>query len=146
MKKKFVVIGLGSFGSSVCKELYALGHEILAVDMTEERVKAIANFATYTAVANGTTERDLHFLGANKFSNVIVGFEDDLQASVLCTLALKEIGVETVWVVAHNHHQQVLLEKVGADRVIEPEKEMGIRVAHLLDSNTVMNSIDFPKD
>lgn len=146
MEKQFVVIGLGRFGSSVCRELYAMGHEILAMDLTEERVDAMSEFATHTVVADGTDERDLKALGVRNFEHAIVAFGEDLQASVLCTLMLKEMGVPNVWVKASDHQHQLILEKVGADRVIQPEKEMGIRVAHLLDSDKIVDYIELSKD
>lgn len=146
MEKQFVVIGLGRFGSSVCKELHALGHEILAMDLTAERVDAMSEFATHTVMANGTDERDLKALGVRNFEHAIVAFGEDLQASVLCTLMLKEMGVPNVWVKASDQQHQLILEKVGADRVIQPEKEMGIRVAHLLDSDKIVDYIELSKD
>lgn len=141
-----MVIGLGRFGSSVCQELYALGHEILAMDRDEERVIAMSDYATHTVIANGTDERDLKALGVRNFEHAIVAFSNDLQASVLCTLMLKEMGVPHVWVKAANQQHQLILEKVGADRVIQPEKEMGVRIAHHLDSDKVVDYIDLSND
>ncbi|TWT08048.1 TrkA family potassium uptake protein [Planococcus sp. CPCC 101016] len=146
MEKQFVIIGLGRFGSSVCQELHALGHEILAIDLSEERVEAMSEFATQTVMANGTDERDLKALGVRNFEHAVVAFGEDLQASVLCTLMLKELGVSNVWVKASNQQHQLILNKVGADRVIQPEKEMGIRVAHLLDSDKIVDYIELSKD
>ncbi|SDI02434.1 trk system potassium uptake protein TrkA [Planococcus glaciei] len=146
MEKQFVVIGLGRFGSSVCQELYALGHEILAMDRNEERVIAMSDYATHTVITNGTDERDLKALGVRNFEHAIVAFSNDLQASVLCTLMLKEMGVPHVWVKAANQQHQLILEKVGADRVIQPEKEMGVRIAHHLDSDKVVDYIDLSND
>ena len=146
MEKQYIIIGLGRFGSSLCKELHALGHEILAMDLTEERVSAMSNFATQTIQANGTDERDLKALGVRNFEYAIVAFGEDLQASVLCTLMLKEMGVPNVWVKASNQQHQLILEKVGADRVIQPEKEMGIRIAHLLDSDKIADYIELSEN
>ncbi|MBT2583181.1 TrkA family potassium uptake protein [Planococcus sp. ISL-109] len=124
MKKQFVVIGLGRFGSSICKELYKLGHDVMAIDSSPERVDPIRNFASHAAVAIG----------------------DNLQTSVLCTLLLKEIGVPIVWVKAKDLQHQMILEKVGADRVIQPEREIGIRIAHHMDSEKTIDYIDLSED
>lgn len=145
-KKQVVVIGLGRFGSAVCKELYALGHEVMAIDLKHDRVDELANHSSHAAVANATDENDLKALGVRNFEYAIVAIGDDLQASVLCTLMLKEIGMAEVWVKARDLQHQMVLEKVGADRVIQPENEMGIRVAHHVDSEKIIDYINLSKD
>ncbi|MFC4714379.1 potassium channel family protein [Planococcus dechangensis] len=142
MKKQIVVIGLGRFGSSVCKELYELGHDIMAIDSNPENVSAISDFASHTATADGTDEGSLKSLGVRNFEYAIVAIGDDLQASVLCTLMLKELGVPKVWVKARDDQHRKILEKIGADRVIQPEYEMGIRTAHHVDSEKVVDYIN----
>ena len=146
MKKQVVVIGLGRFGSSVCQELYKMGHEVLAIDSNMERVDANRDHASHAVIANATDESELKALGVRNFDNAIVAIGDDLQASVLCTLMLKEIGVSKVWVKARDLQHQKILEKVGADRVIQPEYEMGVRVAHHMDSEKIIDYIDLSKD
>ncbi|MBT2583399.1 TrkA family potassium uptake protein [Planococcus sp. ISL-109] len=142
MKKQIVVIGLGRFGSSVCKELYELGHEIMAIDSNPENINAISDYASHTAIADATDEGSLKSLGVRNFEYAIVAIGDDLQASVLCTLMLKELGVPKVWVKARDQQHQKILEKIGADRVIQPEYEMGIRTAHHVDSEKVVDYIN----
>lgn len=146
MKKQVVVIGLGRFGSSVCKELYALGHEVLAIDQDIEKVDAVNDFSSQASVANATDEKDLKSLGVRNFQHAIIAIGDDLQSSVLCTLMVKDLGVEKVWVKARDVQHQKILEKVGADRVIQPENEMGIRVAHHVDSEKIVDYIELSKD
>ncbi|RNF40817.1 potassium channel family protein [Planococcus salinus] len=146
MKKQVVVIGLGRFGSSVCRELYALGHEVLAIDQDVEKVDAVNDFSSQASVANATDEKDLKSLGVRNFQHAIIAIGDDLQASVLCTLMVKDLGVEKVWVKARDLQHQKILEKVGADRVIQPENEMGIRVAHHVDSEKIVDYIELSKD
>lgn len=145
-KKQVVVIGLGRFGSSVCRELYELGHEVMAIDMNVDKVANISEFASHASVADATDKSQLKALGVRNFYHAIVAIGDDLQASVLCTLMLKEIGVEKVWVKARDLQHKKILEKVGADRVIQPENEMGIRVAHHVDSENIVDYIDLSKD
>jgi trk system potassium uptake protein TrkA len=146
VKKQVVVIGLGRFGSSVCQELYKMGHEVLAIDSNMERVDANRDHSSHAVIANATDESELKALGVRNFDNAIVAIGDDLQASVLCTLMLKEIGVSKVWVKARDLQHQKILEKVGADRVIQPEYEMGVRVAHHMDSEKIIDYIDLSKD
>lgn len=145
-KKQVVVIGLGRFGTSVCQELYQLGHEILAIDIDPEKVESISDYSSHAAVADATDESDLKELGVRNFEYGIVAIGDDLQASVLCTLMLKEIGLDQVWVKARDMQHRMVLEKVGADRVIQPESEMGIRVAHHVDSEKIVDYINLSED
>ncbi|WP_033541244.1 potassium channel family protein [Planococcus sp. CAU13] len=146
MKKQFLVIGLGRFGSSICKELYKIGHEVLAIDLIPEHVDAVKDYVTYSAIADATDEASLQDLGVNNFDHAVVAIGENLQASVLATLILKEIGVPIVWVKARDLQHQMVLEKVGADLVIQPEFEMGIRVAHHMDSEKIIDYIDLSED
>lgn len=146
MKKQFVVIGLGRFGSSICKELHKLGHEVLALDSNPDRVEQIADFSSHRAIVNAADEGHLKALGIRNFDHAVVAIGDNLQTSVLCTLMLKELGVPIVWVKARDIQHQKILEKVGADRVIQPENEMGIRVAHHMDSEKIIDYIDLSED
>lgn len=146
MKKQVVVIGLGRFGTSVVKELYRLGHEVLGIDSNMEKVDAVRDFASHAVIANATDESELKALGIRNFQHAIVAIGDDLQASVLCTLMLKEIGVPKIWVKARDVQHQKILEKVGADRVIQPEFEMGVRVAQHVGSEKIVDYIDLSKD
>lgn len=146
MKKQIVVIGLGRFGSSVCKELYNMGHEVMAIDTDPEKVDDLRDFASFTVIADATDENQLKSLGVRNFEHAIVAIGDNLQASVLCTLMLKELGLPKVWVKARDLQHEKILHKVGADRVIQPEKEMGIRVAHHVDSEKIVDYIDLSKD
>ncbi|MBT2569681.1 TrkA family potassium uptake protein [Planococcus sp. ISL-110] len=146
MKKQIVVIGLGRFGSSVCKELYSMGHEVMAIDTDPEKVDALRDYASFTVLADATDENQLKSLGVRNFEHAIVAIGDNLQASVLCTLMLKELGLPKVWVKARDLQHEKILHKVGADRVIQPEKEMGIRVAHHVDSEKIVDYIDLSRD
>lgn len=146
MKKQIVVIGLGRFGSSVCKELHGMGHEIMAIDTDPEKVDALRDYSSFTVIADATDKNQLNSLGVRNFEHAIVAIGDDLQASVLCTLMLKELGLPKVWVKARDLQHEKILHKVGADRVIQPEKEMGIRVAHHVDSESIVDYIDLSQD
>ena len=142
MKKQFAVIGLGRFGGSVCKELYSMGHEVLAIDVNEDRVNDYAPYSTHSVVANATEENALLSLGIRNFDHVIVAIGDNIQASILCTLLLKELNVREVWVKAQNNYHHKVVEKIGADRIIHPEHDMGIRIAHYLVSEKIIDYIE----
>lgn len=146
MRKQFAVIGLGRFGSSICKELYRLGHDVLAIDNNEEKVNNVQNHSTHSVIASGTDENALKSLGLRNFNYVIVAIGDNIQSSILCTLILKEMGVEKVWVKAQNHYHHRVLEKIGADRIVHPEQDMGIRIAQHLVSEKIIDYIELSED
>ncbi|CAM3963112.1 potassium channel family protein [Alkalicoccus chagannorensis] len=146
MKKQFAIIGLGRFGSSICKELYHMGHEVAAVDVDEKKLAAVKEFATQTFCGNGTDEALLEQIGIRNFDHVIIAIGDDIQASILTTLHIKDHNVPNVWVKAQNNYHHKVLDKIGADRVFHPEKEMGSRIAAYLTSDTVLDYIDLSAD
>ncbi|RKD75642.1 trk system potassium uptake protein TrkA [Sinobaca qinghaiensis] len=146
MKKQFAIIGLGRFGVSVSTELFQLGHEVLAVDINPSKVKEITNFSTHSAVADGTDEKALRKLGIANFDHVIVAIGDNIQASILCTLLLKEIGIKSVWAKAQNYYHHKVLDKIGADKIIHPEHDMGQRIAQHLVSDKVIDYIELSAD
>ncbi|MFA9560149.1 TrkA family potassium uptake protein [Evansella sp. AB-rgal1] len=141
-KKQFVVIGLGRFGGSVCKELVRLGNEVLALDTDEQKVNEFAKYATHAVVADSTDERALISLGIRNFDSVIVAIGDNIQASILTTLLLKEIGVKHVCVKARNTYHHKVLVKIGADRVVHPESDMGRRIAQQMSDENVIDFIE----
>jgi len=142
MKKQFAVIGLGRFGGSVCRELYTMGHEVLAIDINDDRVNDFARYSTHAVVANATDENTLQSLGIRNFEHVVVAIGDNIQASILCTLLLKEMNVKQVWVKAQNQYHHKVLVKIGADRIIHPEQDMGVRIAHYLVSEKIIDYIE----
>lgn len=146
MKKQFAVIGLGRFGGSICKELYKLGHEILVIDNKEDKISEFTNYSTHAVIADATDEKMFQELGMRNFDHVIVAIGDDIQSSILCTLLLKELGVPNVWTKAQNDYHHKVLEKIGADRIIHPEKDMGIRIAQHLVSEKIIDYIELSED
>lgn len=129
MKQKFAIIGLGNFGGTVATELVRLGHEVLGVDVNPRSVDKFADKLTQTVHADGTDERVIIELGLNSYSAVIVAIGENIEASILTLLALKSQGCPRVWVksLSNAHHQ--ILQRMQADRIIDPEKEIGVRVA-----------------
>ncbi|WP_096435618.1 potassium channel family protein [Alteribacter populi] len=142
MKKQFAVIGLGRFGTSVCKELFRMNHDVLAIDRDEDRIKDLKDFSTHTIVADATDEKMLTNTGIRNFDNVIVAIGEDIQASILCTLILKDFEIKQVWVKAQNEYHHKVLDKIGADKIFHPEQDMGLRIAEFLTSEKVIDYID----
>ena len=142
MKKEFVVIGLGRFGGSIVRELTSLGAHVMAIDNSSERVDEFASIATQAVIANSTDESVLTSLGIRNFEHVIVAIGEDIQASILTTIILKELGVAQITVKAQNDYHEKVLRKIGADVVVHPERDMGIRIANNMMSNTVLDYLE----
>ncbi|MGE5552192.1 MAG: potassium channel family protein [Bacteroidota bacterium] len=142
MRRQFAVIGLGRFGTSVARTLFQLGHEVLAIDINEERLRYVKDEVTSTAIADTTGTDALKALGIRNFDVVVVAIGGDVQANIMTTLLLKELGVPYVVAKARNKMQGRVLEKVGADRVVYPERDMGKRVAHNLVCSNLLDYIE----
>jgi len=144
--KQFIVVGLGRFGSSVAKTLAENEYNVLAIDTDEERVQMIANAVTHAVEADATDEDALKTLGVRNFDVAVVSIGDNIHANILATLILKELGVPYVVVKAQDTLHGKVLSKVGADRVVYPERDMGVRIAHNLISSNVLDYIEFAPD
>ncbi len=144
--KTFVVIGLGRFGTAVATELCELGHEVLAIDAHEESVQQIAERVTHAVTGDARDPAVLRALGVRNYDCAIVAVGDDVGNSALITLNLKEIGVKRVICKAQSHVHRKVLEKIGADRVVFPEHEMGVKLAQGLSSSNVLNFIELSDD
>ncbi|NHN34551.1 potassium channel family protein [Paenibacillus agricola] len=142
MKKQFAIIGMGRFGTSVAKTLSGLGFEVLAIDNSEQRMQEISSIVTHVVQADSTDEEALNALGLRNFDVVVVAIGEDIQASILTTIIVKEMGIPTVIVKAQNELHGKVLRKVGADKVIYPERDMGQRVAHNLISTNIIDYIE----
>ena len=146
MRKQFVVIGLGRFGTSVAKTLTSLGHEVLALDKDEHAVHDIMNDVTHAVQADGREEETLRALGVRNLDVAIVAIGDDLEANILITLMLKEMGIPFVVAKAQSALHGKVLEKIGADKIVYPEQDMGIRLANNLIRTNVMDFIELSLD
>ena len=144
--KTFVVIGLGRFGSAVATELSSLGHEVLAVDEREDHVQRVAEKVTHAVTGDARDPSVLRALGVRNYDCAVVAVGDDIGNSALITLNLKEIGVKRVICKAQSHVHRKVLEKIGADRVVFPEHEMGVKLAQGLSSSNVLNFIELSED
>lgn len=144
--KSCVVIGLGRFGSEVARELCRQGCQVLAMDVHPELVSQIANDVTHAVVGDGQDKEVLRALGVREFDCGVIAIGDDLAASVLVTMNLKELGVAQIICKAHDETHRRVLEKLGADRVVIPEQEQGARLARSLSSRNVLDYIELSEE
>jgi trk system potassium uptake protein TrkA len=133
VRKRVAVIGLGRFGSSVARVCFELGYDVTAVDIDEKRVAEAADYATLAAQADGSDAEALVSLGVGRSEVGVVGQGQNIEASVSCALVLKQIGVPWVIAKAETDIHGEILRKVGADRVVYPEQESGVQVAHSIE-------------
>ena len=138
--QQVMVIGLGRFGSAVARELERLGHEVLAIDRSEQRVNDIAPDVTHALQLDASDEEALRSAGAAEFSTGIVAISTDAEPSIFAVMVLKRLGVTNVIAKAGSVLHGEILARVGADRVVFPERETGLRLAH---SFNVPNVIDY---
>lgn len=142
MKHSVIVIGLGRFGSAAARELMALGHEVLAIDDSEAKVNEIAPEVTHAVELDASDEHALRDVGAGEFEHAIVAMSSNTEASIFATMALKNLGVRNIVAKAATPLHGKILERVGADRVVYPEREMGQRVGHSFSIPHVLDYID----
>lgn len=141
--KTFLVIGLGRFGAAAAEKLYAMGHEVLVIDQNEELVHRAADCATHGAIGDAQDVQVLKAAGAGECDSAIVAIGGDLAASVVITMNLKDLGVKYIVCKAQNETYKRALERVGADRVVIPEREMAIRMVYSLGSTSFLDYIEF---
>ena len=139
--KQYLVIGCGRFGSSVAKKMCQLGNEVMVIDKDEDSINNIAELVTHTAIVDVTEERDLKSIGLGNFDVVIVAISSDIRASIMATVMAKEMGVPKVVCKAKDELQAKVLYKIGADKVVFPERDMGIRLAYNLASENILDQI-----
>jgi len=146
MSEQFVIIGCGRFGSAVAQELTKLGREVMIIDVDQDVVQNMSNIVTYAVQADVTDANTVKSLGIGNFDTAIVTMGANIQGSMLATLLVKETGVKKVISKAQSKVHSQILYKIGADRVIFPEREMGIRLAKNLVSKNVLEFIELSED
>jgi trk system potassium uptake protein len=139
MKKQVVVIGLGRLGESIARTLVTIGHEVLALDRNENLVQAVAPFVTHAVQVDPTSEPALRELGVGNFDIGVVALSQ-IEDSVLSTILLQKLGVRFIIARASSEPHGTILEKLGADKVVYPEREMGTGMAYVL---TLGNVVDY---
>lgn len=142
MKKEIAVIGLGRFGGSIVMELSEMNVDVLVIDTDEARVNEYQDYYSEGIIGDSTDEAMLKSIGIDNYDNVIVAIGDNIQASILSTLILKDLGVKKVTTKAQNSYHGRVLEKIGADIVVHPERDMGRRIAHRLVSSSIVEYLE----
>lgn len=139
--KRFIVVGLGNFGSSVAESLFTMGHDVIAIDAHERAVDRIARRVTRAVLGDGRTIETLEKIGARGSDAGVVSTGDDITASILATLALHDLGVREVYVKVISFDHARVLEKMGVTETIFPERESGLRLATRIVSPGILNYV-----
>lgn len=129
---QFAVIGLGSFGGTVARQLTHLGHDVLGIDNIKKNVEDFADILTYAVIADASDESVLEELNLQNYDAVVVAIGEDIEASILCVLHLKTLGVKKIWGAAKTKAHHMILSHLNVDKIIHPEQDMGMRVANAL--------------
>jgi trk system potassium uptake protein TrkA len=140
-EKQNAVIWLGWFGSSIASSLYEAGNEVIGIDINEDRIEEYQHTVRHAMIADSTDPQALNSLGIRNFDVVIVAIGDNMQASILTVVVLKELGVPYIVAKALNKYHGIILSKVGADQVVYPERDMGKRIAEKLMSPNIIEFI-----
>ncbi|RYG74023.1 TrkA family potassium uptake protein [Lentibacillus lipolyticus] len=146
MKRDYAVIGLGRFGGSICQELNQEGMQVLAIDKDEDKVNEFKNIASHAVIADSTDEATLRELGIKNIDHVIVAIGDNIQASILTTVVLTDLGIKKITVKAQNDYHEKILNRIGAHQVVHPERDMGKRIAHNIISNNILDYLELSDD
>lgn len=146
MKREYAVIGLGRFGGAICEELSVEGNKVLAIDIDEHKVNEYKNIASHAVIADTTDEQVIKDLGLKNIDHVIVAIGDNIQANILTTVILADLGIKRITVKAQNDYHEKILNKIGANHVVHPERDMGKRLAHSLISSNILDYLELSDD
>lgn len=146
MKKQFAVFGLGSFGHSVALSLENLGCDVIVVDKSYEKIQEISDSVSYAMRADVSDPDALATLGGRNLDGAVVAVSENLEASIMATIAAKELGIPYVLVKAKDDLQGMILKKIGADAIIYPERDMGSRIAKSLVSTAFTDWIELSSE
>lgn len=142
-RKRFIVVGLGNFGATIAATLHDLGHEVAAIDVSPERVDRLGRTVTRAAVGDGTNLNDLKRLGAENAAAAIISTGEEITASALATLVLRDLGVEEIFVKVISNEHARLIEKIGVTETIFPEKESGMRLGRRIANRLLLDFVEF---
>jgi trk system potassium uptake protein TrkA len=144
--KRAIVIGLGIFGHNIARDLFENGFEVVAIDKNKDAIQRIRDYSTKAVLADGTDKEVMEELGIQEDDIAIISFGEDLAASTLITLHLRQLKVKNIIVKAPNEEHKMILEKVGATDVIIPEMDVAKKVAKSLISPNMMDYIPLSED
>ena len=142
MGRTFAVLGLGRFGKKLAVSLYDMGEEVMAIDRNPELVEAVSGSVTYAIEADVSNADALKGVNIGEIDTVIVAMGSDLTASIMAVMVSKEQGVPHVIAKAADERMGEILKKVGADRIIFPEEDTGLRIARKLSSDSFLDFFD----
>lgn len=146
MKRQVTVIGLGRFGYSIAKTLAELGCEVIAIDKDEERVKKISEFVTHAVQLEAMDEKSIRDVGIQNVDIAIVSIGENIEASILVVMILKEMGISNIIAKAVTRLHGKVLENLGVKRVVYPEKETAVRVAHALVKPNIIEQLELSQE
>lgn len=146
MNKSYLVIGAGRFGSSVARNLYELGHDVMVVDNNETIIQQISDEVTNAVTANAVSETSLKALGVKDFDAVILAIGFDIQASIMAAILLLELEAKYIIAKAQTELHGKVLNKIGVHRVVYPERDMGLKIAHSLNAPTIIDLIELSEE
>lgn len=141
MKQRFVIIGLGNFGSSVAEALYSRGNDVIAVDTDETAVDRVASHCSRAVVADGRQVETLEEIGARGADAAIVSTGDDITASILATMALEDLEIESIYVKVISHNHARVMARMGVTETVFPERESGFNLASRISERGVLNYV-----
>jgi trk system potassium uptake protein TrkA len=144
--KRYIVIGLGNFGSGVAEALHAAGHEVIALDIEEDAVERVTAFVARAAVADGRDPRTLERLGAAHADAAVISTGDDITASVLTTLTLRDVGVREIYVKVISREHARVMDKLGVTETVFPERESALRLGRRISNRSVLNYVQLGAD
>ncbi|WP_417625446.1 potassium channel family protein [Pararhodobacter aggregans] len=139
--RSFAVVGLGAFGSTVATELARFGNRVVGIDIDERRVSLLTSALSSALIMDATDEAALREAGIDNYDVALVAIGSNLEASILTAMTLKLIGIETIWVKASSRTHHRILAKLGVDRVIQPEQEMGRHIAQMLNNPVLQDYV-----
>ena len=146
MAKSYAILGIGRFGKTLARTLYEAGMDVMVVDGDEEVIEQCSQFATYAIVADLANEAEIRQIGLENFDVVVVGMATDIEASIVCIMLAKEAGVKEVVAKVSSKRMGDVLRRIGADDVIFPEEEAGVRTAQALLSPDLLEYYDISED
>lgn len=144
--KSYIVFGCGKFGSSAAKTLSELGNEVMVVDINLDSIEEIADYVTTAIQCDVMDENATSEMGLKNFDAAVVAIGTNFEAAIMSTVLAKEAGIEYIVAKATSNRQALILKKLGADKIIFPERDMGVRVAHNLSASNLMDFIQLSPD
>ena len=140
--KQVVVIGCGRFGSNVAITLEKLGNEVMVIDKDEDRINSISGKVTHSIICDVAIEGTMKELGLSNFDICVVAMSSDYETSIIATVEAKQLGIPKIIAIAKDDVQAMVLRRIGADRIVIPEKDMGVRLANNISNSNILDSIN----